>query len=96
MKNSIPKFYSLILLFLIFNTTNAQKLSLADLHGMSANKNWETSNKYLLSKGWDYNNSVKGDNEHYNTITWAYNKTGYETEKAPGWFYVYTFDGLHF
>jgi antitoxin component YwqK of YwqJK toxin-antitoxin module len=94
MKNSIPKFYSLILLFLIFNSTNAQKLSLADLHSMSSNKNWETSNKYLLSKGWDYNNSVKGDNEHYNTITWAYNKTGYETEKAPGWFYVYTFDGL--
>lgn len=94
MKNSIPKFYSLILLFLIFNTTNAQKLVLADLHSMSSNKNWETSNKYLLSKGWDYNNSVKGDNEHYNTITWAYNKTGYETEKAPGWFYVYTFDGL--
>ena len=94
MNLSIPKFYSIILLFLIFNTTNAQKLFLADLHSMSANKNWETSNKYLLSKGWDYNNSVKGDNEHYNTITWAYNKTGYETEKAPGWFYVYTFDGL--
>jgi antitoxin component YwqK of YwqJK toxin-antitoxin module len=94
MNLSIPKCYSIILLFLIFNTTYAQKLSLADLHSMSSNKNWETSNKYLLAKGWDYNNSVKGDNEHYNTITWAYNKTGYETEKAPGWFYVYTFDGL--
>ncbi len=94
MNLSIPKCYSIILLFLIFNTSNAQKLVLADLHSMSSNKNWETSNKYLLSKGWDYNNSVKGDNEHYNTITWAYNKTGYETEKAPGWFYVYTFDGL--
>jgi antitoxin component YwqK of YwqJK toxin-antitoxin module len=94
MKNSIPKFYSIILLFLIFNYSTAQKLSIADLHSMSANKNWETSNRELLSRGWEYYNSSVGDDEHYNTITWAYQRSYTEGNKANGWFYIYTFDGL--
>jgi antitoxin component YwqK of YwqJK toxin-antitoxin module len=94
MKLSTLKFYSIILLFFIVNISNAQKISLAELHTMSANKSWETSNKFLLSKGWEYNNSEKGDDEHYNKIIWAYHKTGYEKEKATAWFYVYTYDGL--
>lgn len=94
MKLPTLKFYSLIIIFLIVNISNAQKITLAELHAMSANKNWETSNKFLLSKGWEYNNSEKGDDENYNKIIWAYHKTGYDKEKATGWFYVYTYDGL--
>ena len=94
MNLSIPKFYSIILLFLIINYSNAQKLSIADLHSMSANKNWETSNRELLSRGWEYYNSSVGDDEHYNTIIWSYQRSYTDSNKANGWFYIYTFDGL--
>lgn len=83
-----------IFLLLVYSNCFAQKISLVELHNMSSNKNWETTNKYLLSKGWDYNRSEKGDDENYNSISWAYNKHGYEKEKAKAWMYVYTYAGL--
>jgi antitoxin component YwqK of YwqJK toxin-antitoxin module len=83
----------LVVFFLMINSYS-QKINLHELHVMSGNKNWEFSNKYLLSKGWDYNDSQKGDDEHYNTISWGYNKTGYDKEKALGWIYIFTYDGL--
>lgn len=72
----------------------SQKISLAELHAMSSNKNWETSNKYLLSKGWEFHTSSMGDDEHYNTITWAFDKSYSNDNKANGWVYIYTYDGL--
>lgn len=73
---------------------NSQKLTLSDLHMMSANKNWETSNKYLLSKGWEYYDSSVGDDFHYNTISWSYEKSYSDDKKANGWIYIFTYDGL--
>lgn len=94
MKCSFKKVCASILLLVSFNISTAQKISLADLHTMSANKNWETSNRYLLSKGWEYYNSNTGDGEEYNTITWSFRKSRYDDKKADGWLYIYTYEGL--
>lgn len=72
----------------------AQKINLLELHSMSSNKNWETSNKFLLSKGWEYYDSTVGDDEHYNTIIWSYEKSFSDDKKANGWIYIYSYDGL--
>jgi hypothetical protein len=62
------KIISLIIIvyFLILGQIiQAQKINLVELHSMSSNKNWETSNKFLLSKGWEYYDSKVGDDEQY-------------------------------
>lgn len=89
----IKKILQLTVLLTLANG-HSQKLSLADLHLMSGNKNWETTNKYLLAKNWEFHNSEKGDSESYNLITWSYNKSDYGTERARGWLSVYTYEGL--
>lgn len=94
MKLSFKPFPCLILLLLLIINSNAQKLSLNDLHLMSSNKNWETSNKFLLSKGWEYYDSSVGDDEHYNKISWSYEKSYSDDKKANGWVYIYSYDGL--
>ena len=73
---------------------HAQKITFAELHAMSSNKNWETSNKFLLSKGWEYYDSQTGDDEHYNIITWSYEKSYTDDKIANGWIYIYSYDGL--
>ena len=70
----------------------AQKLSLAELQNLASNKNWETTNKFLLSKKWDYYNSERGDDESYDNISWAYGRNLYDNSKAAGWFYVFNYD----
>lgn len=91
------KIISLIIIvhFLILGQiAQAQKINLAELHSMSSNKNWETSNKFLLSKGWEYYDSKVGDDDHYNIITWSYEKSYTDDKKANGWIYIYSYDGL--
>lgn len=94
MERLLKQFYILTAFIFISFSLNAQKISLAELHTLSSNKNWETSNKYLLSKGWEYYNSKVGDDENYNVITWSFQRDYYDDKKANGWFYIYTFDGL--
>jgi len=94
MTSLLKQLYIITTFLFISFALNAQKISLAELHTMSSNKNWETSNKYLLSKGWEYYNSKVGDDENYNEITWSYQRNYYDDQKANGWFYIYTFDGL--
>lgn len=85
----------LLLLFLLTVSSFAfgQNLTLSELFSICNKSNWDEVNEYLLKKGWEYHESTKGDNEHYSTITWAYNKE-YYSDKAQGWFYLYTYEGL--
>lgn len=94
MKTLLKQNYLLFAFVFIFQITTAQKITLAELHTMSVNKNWETSNRYLLLKGWEYYNSSEGDDAHYNTITWSFEKSNFDDKKANGWVYIYTYDGL--
>ena len=80
-------------LFLIVLFTKAQTISVIELLQLSNKPNWEAVNTYLVGKGWEYYNSKAGDDENYNTVTWAYEKNNYN-EKAQGWFYLYTFTGF--
>ena len=70
-----------------------QKLALTDLTNLCNKKNWEDVNQVILSKGWTYYDSEKGNSYKYNTITWSYNKD-YYSDKAQAWFYLYTYEGL--
>ena len=72
--------------------SSAQDLSLTDLQNICQKTNWEYVNQYLIKKGWEYFESEKGGSNRYNTITWSYSKN-YE-DKAIGWFYLYTYEGL--
>ena len=90
MKNFVG---AVILTFLTLSSVKAQKLSLADLTNLCSKKNWEDVNLALNAKGWSYYDSEKGSSNKYNTINWSYNKDFY-SEKANGWFYLYTYEGL--
>jgi antitoxin component YwqK of YwqJK toxin-antitoxin module len=94
MSTKFNYFKIIIGLLLVSPMIYAQKITLAELHTMSSNKNWETSNKFLLSKGWEYYDSQTGDDEHYNTITWSFEKSYLNDKKANGWLYIYSYDGL--
>jgi antitoxin component YwqK of YwqJK toxin-antitoxin module len=85
-------FLLLILLFLPI-TEYAQTLTISELFALCNKQNWDDVNEYILKKGWEYNESSKGDDSHYNTITWSFNKELYE-DKARGWFYLYTYEGF--
>lgn len=88
------KHITLALLLLANTFCLAQKLTLNELHTISTNKNWETSNKYLLAKGWEFYNSSAGDDVSYNTISWAFQKSRIDDTKANGWFYIYTYQDM--
>ena len=83
----------MVTLFFAYATAHSQNLSLNELLSLCNKPNWDEVSEYLLKKNWEYYSSSKGDDEHYNTITWAYNKESY-SDKAQGWFYLYTFEGL--
>ena len=68
-------------------------LSLNELIALCNKADWDGVNEYLLKKGWEYHESAKGDDTHYNKITWSFNKDNY-SDKAQGWFYLYTYEGL--
>jgi antitoxin component YwqK of YwqJK toxin-antitoxin module len=86
-------FFSILFLLLTINLF-AQKISLNDLHTMASYKNWETTNKLLIAKGWDYYDSTESDGEGYNTISWAFGRNVYDNAKATGWIYVNNYEGL--
>lgn len=94
MSKKLSLFKITILLIVLCQTAQAQKINLSELHIMSSNKNWETSNKLLLSKGWEYYDSSVGDDEHYNIINWSFEKSYTDDKKANGWLYIYSYDGL--
>jgi antitoxin component YwqK of YwqJK toxin-antitoxin module len=70
----------------------AQNLTLNDLVLTCKMANWDEVNELLLKKNWEYYESSKGDDEHYSTITWSYDKQNY-SDAARGWFYLYTYEG---
>lgn len=92
------KLNKLLFLFIttIFISGNmlAQRILLSELQTFCSNKNWETTNKTLLAQKWDYYNSEKGDDEHYDIITWAFGRNLYDNAKATGWMFLYNYDGL--
>lgn len=83
----------LVLTFLTIFNGFSQKLTLTDLITLCNKKNWEDVNQILLTKAWTYYDSEKGNTFNYNTITWSFNKD-YYSDKAQGWFYLYTYEGL--
>lgn len=87
------KYLFLIVFLSIIQQLSAQKISLIDLHTMASHKNWETSNKLLIAKGWDYYDSSESDGEGYNKISWALGRNEYDDAKAKAWFYIYNFEG---
>ena len=73
----------LITLFFACVTAYSQNLSLNELFALCNKPNWDEVNEYMLKKGWEYHESSKGDDTHYNTITWSYEKEYYK-DKAKG------------
>lgn len=86
MKNAL-----VLILVLTSVSAKGQKLVLNDLFTVCTKPTWVEVNELLLNRGWEYHESSKGDNDHYSTITWSFNKSGYD-DKAQGWFYLYAFD----
>lgn len=72
---------------------HSQNLSLSELFAICNKPNWDEVNEFMLKKSWEYHESSKGDDTHYNTITWSYEKE-YFGDKAKGWFYLYTYEGF--
>ncbi len=75
------------------STIFGQKITLTDLTNLCNKKNWEDVNQVLLTKGWTYYDSEKGNTYKYNTIIWSFNKD-YYSDKAEAWFYLYTYEGF--
>ncbi|WP_026726835.1 toxin-antitoxin system YwqK family antitoxin [Flavobacterium sasangense] len=88
------KFIISIFSLVAVQNLSAQKITLNELHTMASYKNWETTNKFLITKGWDYYDSSESDGIGYNTISWAHGRNLYDDAKAKGWFYVYNYEGL--
>lgn len=82
-----------ILTIICCSSIYAQKLTLTDLTTLCSKRNWEEVNQILLAKNWTFYESEKGGTSKYNTITWSFNKD-YFSDKAQGWFYLYTYEGL--
>ena len=72
---------------------SAQKITLTDLTILCSKSNWDDVNQSLINKGWEFYDSKKGDSEHYDVITWTFDKS-YGSEKANGWFYLYTYENI--
>lgn len=91
------KIYCQIVILLLSISAIAQRLTLAELHTFASNKNWETTNKNLLSQGWEYFESSKDyeyvDAENYNKITWSFNRSNYDN-KATGWLYIFNIENM--
>lgn len=88
----MKRLFLLVTLFFTYVTAHSQNLSLNELFTLCNKPNWDEVNEYMLKKGWEYHESSKGDDSHYNTITWSYEKE-YYGDKAKGWFYLYTYEG---
>ena len=90
------KNYNLILLLLLLTCENiySQRITLNELQTFCTNKNWETTNKNLLLQKWDYYDSTKGDDEHYDLITWANGRNYNNDKKATAWLTLYNYDDL--
>ncbi len=96
LKNLILKYFTKVLIMFLcfsFDYSFGQSISLNELFNLCKKTNWTQVNEHLTNNGWDYYESSKGDDTEYSTITWSYKKEYYE-EKAKGWFYIYTYDGL--
>ena len=76
-----------------YQNSICQKLTLNDLTNICNKSKWEEVNRILVSKGWEYYDSEKGDTYEYNTITWSYNRDNY-SDKAQAWFYLFTYEGF--
>ncbi|WP_317897130.1 toxin-antitoxin system YwqK family antitoxin [Aurantibacillus circumpalustris] len=87
------KIILLLSTFLVSLNLNSQSLSLNELFSLCNRKNWDEVNEVLLLKGWEFHDSRKGDDNHYSTITWSFDKNSYN-DRAPGWFHLYTFEDL--
>ena len=69
----------------------AQDLTLAELQRL-CNSSWDNGNKTLINKGWEYHDSERDYARGCATITYAFDKNMYDSERASAWFYFYTSD----
>ena len=87
-RNMKAKIVAIILLFLTFSSV-AQNLTLAELQKLCTSS-WDVGNKTLINKGWEYHDSERDYTHGCATITYAYDKDIYDSERASAWFYFYT------
>ncbi len=80
-----------LLISFALNNGYCQNLSVSEITALCSKSNWETINNHLITKGWAYYESSTSEDYKINTITWSYEKE-YYSEKALGWFYVYSFE----
>lgn len=79
---------NLVLLFALLNPilSNGQALSLDELLSIKKS-DFVTINDKLISKGWNYSDSYKGQKsgelEEFSSVVWAYEMT--DAKKATGW-----------
>lgn len=69
----------------------AQDLTLAELQRL-CNSSWDNGNKTLINKGWEYHDSERDYARGCATITYAFDKNMYDSERSSAWFYFYTSD----
>lgn len=81
-----------LLIFLFFTKLSGQNLSVTDLTNLCKNPNWESANRYLLTKGWEYYDSKKGDSEKTDIILWSFAKETIN-DQAQGWINLYLSEG---
>ena len=81
-----------LLIFLFFTELSGQNLSVTDLTNLCKNPNWESANRYLLTNGWEYYDSKKGDSEKTDIILWSFAKETIN-DQAQGWINLYLSEG---
>jgi len=81
-------------LFFIFVSINCygQNFSVKNLISLCNKTEWETVNRFLISKGWDYDDSQIGPNDQSRAISWAFKKQNFNGN-AQAWFALYTNNG---
>lgn len=88
------KLYSFpFLLFFVFCVSNAQKISLEELQTVCNNKNFEATNKILLTKNYEFSKTEKTD-DNTNIISWAFDQSLGGKTKNIATFSIFSQEGL--
>jgi hypothetical protein len=81
-----------LLLFASVGSTYAQSLTFDDLIAIQK-KSLVEVNSFLIGKGWTFENSNTDEKSENNVVGWSLKKNKV-TNKAQGWFYLYSHNGF--
>ena len=79
------KYLITLIILLSFENSKAQSLTLDQLVNLQT-KDLEYINEFLLNRGWRFNSSVAETDDRMGRAIWVFEKSGFDTEKAVGWF----------